>query len=87
MTFMVLADKFYADGKVGDAYRYRERAVYYDACPNPEYYDPVMRYSHMDVVLLTYPIMKFTPKGFWIYCHGEKKFVLKDSKKKFAALT
>ena len=44
-------------------------------------------WTYVNVYLHEYPIIKTTVKGFWIDMFGRKRFVLSDSRKKFACLT
>lgn len=48
--------------------------------------DVLYRYeNHADVVLLEkYRVTKRTPCGAWIYVYGKPKFVLNDTRKRFA---
>ena len=79
------------------AYRYEE--VAYSIGLN-EYGDLIPGYN-LKVELREYKIIKFTPQGFWIYLDSwldryfithplfdrDKRFVLRDARKKFACLT
>ncbi len=40
-----------------------------------------------DIVKRSYPVMKITPKGVWISQYGTKRFILADSRKRFAHAT
>ena len=54
------------------------------------YEDCLISYSGVYVVLREIPIVKFTPKGFWIYgigYHRLGRFVPTNTRKKFACLT
>jgi hypothetical protein len=84
---LFLVEKTFKEKSVGEAYRYEEHAVYYDRSYSPEYDDPDMRYSHMEVRLHTFHIKKFTPKGFWIFGVIRDRFVLNGAKKRYAWLT
>ena len=60
--------------------------MYYDRSYNPEFDDPDMVFSHMEVKLHTFHIKKFTPKGFWIFGVMQNRFVLNSGKKRYAWL-
>ena len=68
---------------LGHYYRYME--IRY-AAPLNEYDEPQGR-GRLEVVLLTYPVIKRTPKGAWIHADGERKFVLTSANKRFACAT
>lgn len=39
------------------------------------------------IYLSRYPVIKETPKGVWLNVYGSRKFVLKESRKRFACQT
>jgi hypothetical protein len=78
---MFTIEKTFEERSVGQAYRYEEHAVYYDRSYNPEYDDPNMVFSHMEVKLHAFHIKRFTPKGFWIFGVVRDRFVLNKSEK------
>lgn len=48
-----------------------------------------VRYSNYILMLvkMEFEVIKETPKGYWIDNYGKKRFVLKDSTKRYACLT
>lgn len=40
--------------------------------------------SELQIYVRTYKVMKETPKGVWLWVYGRRRFVLHESRKKFA---
>jgi len=67
-------------------YRYEAENVAYAKDLDGDYVKPA--FPSIKLKLKEYDLVKETPKGYWVGLYGKKyKFVLKDSKKKFAYLT
>lgn len=64
-------------------YRYEDSLISagVDECDNP------LGPPRVHVYLYEYPVIKYTPKGAWISVGVEKKFVLRDARKRFACPT
>ena len=71
------------DTPLGLAYRYTD-THWRDWDPYEERH---VGLPHHEIGCLTYAVLKETPKGFWIDYGGEKKFVLNDSRRRFAHRT
>lgn len=65
------------------AYRYEDHlyAASVDEWDNPT--GP----AEVHVKLYTYPIVRITPKGFWICHYGRNRFILNLARKKYACLS
>jgi len=66
------------------AYRYMDRQgtdFSTDECGDSH---PINTY--VEITLETYPVLRYTPKGFWIDNHGKEKFINHLWRKKYAHL-
>lgn len=43
--------------------------------------------SRVTVVVVKFPVVKYTPKGAWLRVGGERRFVLREVRRRFAAPT
>lgn len=64
-------------------YRYDDRQY----APPLDEYDNVCGEGRVEVTLTKFPIIKYTPKGAWIDLYGDKKFVLRTARKRYACPT
>lgn len=69
--------------KLGSLFRYVDNRY---AASLDEWDEPVGKGS-CGLTCWEYEIVKRTPKGVWIECHGEHKFVLQTARKQFALPT
>lgn len=42
--------------------------------------------TYVEIILESYPVLRYTPKGFWIDNHGKEKFIAHHWRKKWAQL-
>ena len=42
--------------------------------------------TYVEITLESYPVLRYTPKGFWIDNHGKEKFIAHHWTKKYAQL-
>lgn len=64
-------------------YRFHERVV---SAGVDEWDNPVGP-GRIEVYVSKYPVMKHTPKGVWLDIYDQKKFVLRDARKRYACPT
>lgn len=64
---------------------YRYDAVRY--APPLDEYDRICGSGRLEVRLHKFPVLRHTPKGVWLDFYSIPKFVLNDSRKKFACAT
>lgn len=67
-------------------YRYEDRRRSYSSFDhNGEYVGSHAHY--VEIVLCTFEVLKYTPKGIWLDNWGQRKFVLKEATKRWACAT
>lgn len=67
------------------AYRYADRQGTDFSAPD-ECGDCHPTNTYVEIILESYPVLRYTPKGFWIDNHGKEKFIAHHWRKKWAQL-